>query len=144
MEDNDGSILLIFQAPGINEWSNGRPASSTIANSAGMKLEAAFSYCKKSRANYNITNSVQCFPGKKISNVGQRPRDKAPLIAARRHCSHWLHKDIAAHNYERIIVFGTPARKAVLSLGYTDDKRFVFVKHPSGRLSNAELRKAVG
>lgn len=144
MEDNDGTILLIFQAPGINEWSNGRPVSSTTTNSAGMKLAAAFAFCKKTRASYNITNAVQCFPGKKESTVGKRPRDKAPLIAARRHCGHWLRKDITAHNYERIVVFGSPAREAVIALGYINDTRFVFVKHPNGGLSDVKLRNAVG
>ena len=144
MENNNGSILLIFQAPGINEWANGRPVSSIEANSTGMKLEMAFAHYNKTRANFNITNAVQCFPGKKDAKNGKRPRDKAPVAAARRHCGYWLRKDITAHNYERIVVFGSPARKAVLALGYADDSRFVFVKHPSGGLSNAELRSVVG
>lgn len=144
MENNDGSFLLIFQAPGINEWSNGRPASSTMTNSTGAKLEAAFAHCGKTRADYNITNAVQCFPGKQEPKTGKRPRDKAPLAAARRHCGHWLRENITSHVYQRIVVFGSPARDAVHALGYVNDKRFVFVRHPNGGLSNAKLRNAVG
>jgi uracil-DNA glycosylase family 4 len=143
MEDNNGAILLVFQAPGVDKWSNGRPVSSKAPNSAGGKLEAAFAHCGKARGSYNITNAVQCFPGKQEVKVGKRPRDKAPSVAARRLCANWLRQDINAHKYKKIVVFGSPARDTVLELGYRDDKRFVFVTHPTGGLSNAKLREAV-
>jgi uracil-DNA glycosylase family 4 len=144
MEDNKGSILLIFQAPGINEWTNGRPVSSPESRSAGMRLEAAFAHCGTTRASYNITNAVQCFPGKQENPRGGKcARDKAPLAAARRHCADWLREDLNAHRYKRVVVFGSLARKTVKELDCVEKTRFIFKKHPSGGLSNDDLYEAL-
>lgn len=144
MEDNGASVLLIFQAPGIEEWSKGKPVASVQPSSAGMRLEAAFRIKHQTRLDYNITNTVQCFPGKKPEIGIARPRDKAPTATAQQHCLEWLRKDIEAHAYNRIVVFGAHARKAVLALGLETSPRFYFTRHPTGGISNAELADALG
>lgn len=144
MEDNHASVLLIFQAPGVDEWSNGKPVISTNPSSAGVRLEAAFRIAHRTRQDYNITNTVQCFPGKKPQHGITKPRDNVPPAAVRRHCSEWLRQDIDTHNYKRIVVFGSHAHKAVRTLGYGNDPRFNFVRHPTGGISNEALGKAVG
>lgn len=143
MERNGGTILLVFQAPGINEWKLGRPISSTERGSAGSRLAKAFQLVGKTRTNFDITNTVQCFPGKQEAEVSQRARDKPPLANARRHCSNWLRQDIDSDIYEKIVVFGSVAHKAVRELGYQDKPRFHWVRHPAGGLSNAQLLTAV-
>ena len=131
MEDNNGDTLLIFQSPGIEEWKKGKPLSSHIAQSAGGKLKTAFKLLGKSRENYSITNTVQCFPGKQEPNNGKKPRDKQPVKAAQNLCSNWLLKDIEAHEYKLIVVFGSHAHKAVKNLGFSNDKRFRYALHPT-------------
>ena len=144
MEDNEGSILLVFQAPGESEWELGRPVISTKTSSAGVRLTNAFPKVGKTRLDFNITNTVQCFPGKQEAQTGERPRDKPPTASARAHCSHWLRQDIEGRKYERVVVFGAHAKKAIHALGYKDDPRFRYLKHPTGGLSSACLLAAVG
>jgi len=142
MEENDADVLLIFQAPGVNEWAKGKPVISTKHGSAGVRLNAAFRRVNRTRQNFNITNTVQCFPGKKSAVGVSNPRDLAPKAAAQRHCAEWLRQDIEAHKYTRIVVFGTPAAKAVRKLGFTDSK-FKFIYHPAGGLKNVDLDEAL-
>lgn len=144
MEDNAASVLLIFQAPGENEWASGRPIFSTQPHSAGARLLDAFKRAETTRSDYNITNTAQCFPGKLLPANGKRPRDKKPPAKAIKHCSQWLLRDIQARPYDRVVVFGSPAKAAVKSLGYATDPRFQFIKHPSGGLSKLALDAAVG
>jgi uracil-DNA glycosylase len=143
MEDNRSSTLLVFQAPGVEEWASGRPISSTNPKSAGGKLASAFLRAGKTRADYDITNTVQCFPGKKMALAPSRPRDKTPPASVRKQCALWLRDDIESKQYTRVVVFGYLAKKAVEELGYGNDSRFRFLKHPTGGLSNAELQSAV-
>lgn len=144
MEDNSASVLLIFQAPGVEEWSKGKPVASMKPSSAGMRLTAAFRVKQQTRLDYNITNTVQCFPGKKSETVILRSRDKAPTATARQHCLEWLRKDIELHSYKRIVAFGTHARKAIRDLGLEMDPRIHFTRHPTGGISNEKLAAALG
>lgn len=142
MENNGASILLVFQAPGENEWNKGRPICSEAPGSTGKRLEDAFRQLGKTRQDFNITNCVQCFPGKRPATPGARPRDNPPIAEARAHCSRWLYEDMEVANYKRIVVFGKVAEKA-LQL-YMGNKRYVkFVKHPAGGLSNSKLLAAL-
>jgi uracil-DNA glycosylase family 4 len=144
MEDNGSSVLLLFQAPGEKEWAHGRPVSSNERGSAGYRLEKAFARAGKARADFNITNAVQCFPGKKPVSAGERPRDRPPPALARRHCAAWLLEDVKAHPYRCITVFGDEAAKSIRLLGLAEDPRFRFFKHPAGGLSDAEILDAIG
>lgn len=144
MENNGSSVLLIFQAPGEKEWETGRPISSTKSSSAGLRLHNAFRTAEKTRLHFNITNTVQCFPGKREVCDSEKPRDRPPTALARARCSKWLRNDIESYNYDRIVVFGSHAKKSVISLGYGESERFRFARHPSGGLSNADLLALVG
>ncbi len=144
MEDHRSAVLLLFQAPGEKEWIHGRPVSSNEIGSAGYRFENAFARAKKTRADFNITNAVQCFPGKKEVKASERPRDRCPPALARRHCADWLLKDLKARPYSRISVFGSEARKSIDHLGLATDPRVQFYKHPAGGLSDAEILDAIG
>lgn len=143
MEGYSASVLLIFQAPGEEEWRLGKPISNTKSLSAGGRLARAFKEIGKNRTDYSITNTVQCFPGKREQSRAERSRDKLPPALVRQRCGQWLLEDIRSRPFSRIVVFGSFARKAVKALGYAPDERFIFVKHPAGGLSNAELFRSI-
>lgn len=150
MEDNGAITLLIFQSPGIEEWKTGIPISSKQPGSAGFKLDRAFGMIRKDRMDFDITNAVQCFPGKGTNTTAEKPRDKNPPTQVINHCSQWLKLNIEAKNlnntnrYKLIVVFGAPATKAVYELGYKKDPRFRFVPHPtSAGMSYERLAQAI-
>lgn len=138
MEANSPLALLIFQAPGADEWAARKPICSTNTNSAAARIRNSLVRIDKSRSDFSITNSTQCYPGK-----GNSIRDKAPLTSARKCCVNWLKQDIEAFAFSRIIVFGAKAKSSVTELGYANDPRFQFLRHPSGGLSNAALDDAL-
>lgn len=145
LEDNDSRTLLILQAPGIEEWKSGKPISSDSPQSAGGKLRKAFHLLGKQRTAYNISNVVQCFPGKQAPRGNKEPRDRSPPKSVRSACSKWLREDISKGNYTRVVVFGRHAERAVKELGYEIDSRFVFAPHPTASgVSIAMLKEYVG
>lgn len=138
MEGNSSETLLIFQAPGFDEWEKRKPICSTNPNSAAARIRNALIRIEKPRTDFSITNSTQCYPGK-----GNFHRDKAPLSSARKCCANWLKQDIDAFDFSLVIVFGAKAKKSVTELGYASDPRFIFLRHPSGGLSNINLDNAL-
>ncbi|HEY8159135.1 MAG TPA: uracil-DNA glycosylase family protein [Methylobacter sp.] len=136
-EFNSSSVLLIFQAPGIDEWNTGQPIISQGSRSAAARIRNSLVRLGKSRGDFDITNSVQCYPGKNSTG-----RDKRPSETMRKNCQSWLATDIASH-YQTIVVFGACAKKSVLALGYSNDSRFKFLNHPSGGLTNLDLDNAL-
>lgn len=138
MENNSSDILLIFQAPGESEWMKKAPICSENNNSAAARIRNSLSRLGKLRSNFNITNATQCYPGKLASG-----RDKKPEKAARRKCADWLKADIESSQFRKIIVFGSLAKETITSLGYGNDNRFLFLRHPSGGLRNNDLDSAL-
>lgn len=139
MEDNGSDVLLILQAPGLKEWEEGKPVHSTDPRSAGGRLTKAFEELSRTRGDYDITNTVQCFPGKESAEKTGRSRDKKPDTKAINCCINWLSLDIGAREYKKIVVFGREAEKAVRDLGFGQDSRFKFCKHPTGGLKESDL-----
>ncbi len=141
MERNDGATLLIFQAPGIQEWEQRQPLISDSPRSAAARVRNSLTRVGRERADFSITNTVQCYPGASA----RTGRDQRPRKAAHECCSAWLLQDIEQHNWEKIVVFGAVAKAAVRSL-FGDDGcpgNVVFVKHPSGGLTNEDLDDAL-
>lgn len=138
MENNSSNILLIFQAPGETEWKEKMPICSKNSKSAAARIRNSLTRIGKSRINYNITNATQCLPGKSASG-----RDKKPVKAARKKCASWLKADIDSFEFQKIIVFGSLAKESIHSLGYGTDSRLIFLRHPSGGLSNNDLDLAL-
>ena len=143
MENNRASVLLIFQAPGVDEWKTGLPISSEAAGSTGKRLVEAFGKVGKTRKDFNITNCVQCFPGKRLATSSALSRDNPPAAEARVRCYQWLLEDIRAAQYKRIVVFGTVAKAVLLRHYKGDTEHFKFIKHPAGGLSSDVLLDAL-
>ncbi len=138
VENNSSKTLLVFQAPGYAEWSEGKPICSENVHSAAARIRNALKRLKLNRQDFNITNAVQCLPNKAASG-----RDKSPTANARKCCLKWLKIDIESTAYRKIVVFGRVAEQSVGDLGYSNDKRFSFLRHPSGGLSNEELDRTL-
>lgn len=144
MEDNGADILLIFQSPGINEWNTGKPIASTNKRSAAYRMKQAFKFAGKTRSQFNITNAVQCFPGKSKDDGFSAPRDNRLPASVVKHCVQWLRRDIEAYPYKRIVVFGDPAKRAVMKLlKYEESDRIRFLKHPTGGISICDIAKVI-
>lgn len=139
MEVNATRALLIFQAPGEQEWRRRRPVISENPYSAAARFRNSLDRIGKSRRDFSITNVVQCYPGRGSS------RDKKPRAQAIRSCAQWLRADIEDYRWRRIIVFGSIPKKSIVDiLNYEEgDPRFRFVKHPSGGSKNCDLDAAL-
>lgn len=143
MEDNGSDTLLVFQSPGIEEWKTGKPISSSNPRSAAAKMAKAFELVGSDRGQFDITNAVQCFPGKRGAEVDLSSRDRSPPAEVLVACSKWLKADIHKRSYKRIVVFGRVAEKMVREL-IGLDSRLLCVPHPSARgVSLARLAAAL-
>lgn len=140
LELNGSKILLVFQAPGEEEWKNGEAISSMKkqGGTAGKRIENSWGRRYKERTDYDITNVVQCFPGKS-STV----RDGEPNVMAICACKERLKKAIEMEKYDKIITFGSIAKDVVDGIlnGNFTNITVVNSKHPTGGISNADLDK---
>ena len=134
----NADVLLIFQSPGEEEWKNKTPISSDNPRSAAARIQRSLCRICKKRCDFSITNAVQCYPGK-----GRNGRDKKPHKTAQRQCANWLKDDISLNEWKKVVVFGSVARDIVQDLGFGNDCRFIFLRHPAGGLSNMCLDRAL-
>ncbi len=131
--------LIVLQAPGVDEWNIGFPLQPTIkkGGSAGSRVKQSWERLGKCRQNYDITNAVQCFPGR----VGRR--DFVPKALAQAKCLEWLKEDILSKEYRRIIVFGEVAERqtklAIEELNLGRDIEVRVATHPTGGCRRDEL-----
>ncbi|MCQ8876889.1 uracil-DNA glycosylase family protein [Pseudoalteromonas shioyasakiensis] len=136
-ENNNSDTLLVFQAPGDVEWRVGRAIQPTVkvGGTAGRRIELSWERVGKNRANFDIVNSVQCFPG----NEGTR--DLAPNGVAINSCSYRLKAILNTKEYRKIITFGDVANQMVNSLLEIGNELPVIIqaKHPNGGTSKGEL-----
>ena len=114
IEDNNSDILLVFEAPGIDEWSKNKPIISNQRGSAARKLKVAMLVAGKKREAYDITEAVRCFPG---TSKGERNRKILKEIdAAANFCIGYLELDILSKEYRKIICFGSVAYNSVMKI----------------------------
>ncbi len=145
----NATTLLVFQAPGIDEWLGNTvsgqqlPIDSVNPHSAAARMRNSFVNRTKagkltSRSMYDITESVQCFPGK-YSNG----RDKRPLITACKSCNIHLQNELSAKQYQSIVCFGKLAFQLTVQAisnipGWTGPTP-IYARHPSSGVSNIKL-----
>lgn len=137
VEDNESDILLVVQAPGEAEWEVGRPLQPTTrqGGTAGSRIAQSWERTRKERKSFNITNAVQCFPGK-----GDK-RDQAPAPQAVSACSGWLRDAMRARRYRKVIAFGEVAAQVVGIVVTLEDLlcEVKYVPHPNSGLRNEVL-----
>ena len=140
MERNNNRVLLILQAPGVDEWSCRRPAISQSPYSAAARIRNSIERLRRTRADYSITNAVQCYPGGARTNG----RDKPPRKSACCACAAWLKEDIESHDWYRVVVFGRIAERSVrMIFDNCCPDHVTFLRHPSGGLTNCDLDAAL-
>jgi uracil-DNA glycosylase len=136
-EKNNSKILLVFQAPGDDEWRVGMAILPTVkvGGSAGRRIKMSWVRCKKQRHDFDIINAVQCYPG------SDGDRDFKPDAMAINACSNRLETVLNYNSYKKIVVFGDVAKSIM------DDicnrtciyPNIVQAKHPNGGASKKEL-----
>lgn len=138
LENNNSRILLVFEAPGIEEWRSCAPLQpvNMQGGSAGIRLEASWTRMNKQRDNFDITNTVQCFPGKMSD---KRVNDPVPMAVER--CNVILRNDILNGNYEKVIAFGKFAQNSVSQIRDELGLNFDYIQftHPNGGVRNEEI-----
>ena len=137
LEDNQSDILLVFQAPGSEEWKVGFAIQPTVkpGGTAGSRLLQSWNRKSKSRSDFDIINTVQCFPG----NTGNR--DTAPNVMAICCCSKRLLLVLQSKSYRKIITFGDLAFQVVsnLILSCSHQPQLIQARHPNGGVSQKIL-----
>ena len=143
-EIHNSDTLLVFQAPGKDEWSgnNGTtrraPIISNNPHSAAARMRNSFARKNVRREDFDITEVVLCYPGKYESNN----RDMKPKKTAIDNCIKNLENIISQGNYTTIISFGEVAKCAVKkALISTNNQNIIHkaVNHPCYRLKNEDL-----
>ena len=146
-------ILLVFEAPGIDEWCKGEPICSKRRGSAGYKFNSELNKIGKQKQNYDIVEAVRCFPGK--STVGANQKIQTELEKAAKYCNKFLKQVILSKNYIKIICFGKIAKKSICStirrLGKNGNKHYTsvyaktcvfYLTHPMGSSTlEADIKK---
>lgn len=144
LEDNKSNKLLVFQSPGKDEWAGGTstvskqriPIDSTSCHSAANRMRKSFARKKVNRTDYDITEAVQCYPGRGKS------RDKKPKKTAITCCQQYLENAILTLKYSEIVCFGEIAYSMVGSI-IKNNKiygiNYHLEKHPSSSVSNKDL-----
>ncbi len=145
LESYVGNIkLLVFQAPGEDEWNGNTlnnqrvPIGSTRPHSAGSRMRSSFKRKNVNRTNFDITEAVQCYPGKKSGGT----RDCHPSASSQKHCIQYLEKTIIEGKYKEIVCFGKIAYKMVDEIMTKNQLTGISVrlsKHPASRVSNLKL-----
>ena len=137
VEDNGSDILLVAQAPGVEEWILGKPLQPTVkqGGTAGSRIAQSWERKQKERTSFNITNAVQCFPGK------GNPRDEVPAPEALSACAGWLRDAMRAREYRKVIVFGKVAAQVVGIIVALENLscEVQYADHPSGGTLTAAL-----
>ena len=149
---NNADTLLIFQAPGADEWAGGTntssgnriPIDSKNTRSTAERMRKSMNRKGVNRSDYDITEAVQCFPGRGISG-----RDKKPNAKSQKYCLAHLVNDLSQKKYRKIIAFGQVAHEnalaavnAVNAMGNISQPQPTPAPHPSSGVSDTTLNSS--
>lgn len=70
---NDAKILIVAQAPGVNEWLSKIPLISDDLHSGGDRLNKSLLRTCNTREIFDVVNVVQCIPGKHKNGRDKKP-----------------------------------------------------------------------
>lgn len=138
LETNNSNILLVLQAPGYDEWKVGKAIQPTVkkGGSAGRRVELSWERSNKKRSDFDIINSVQCYPGRKNGK-----RDFTPDFMAIRSCSKRLETILETSKYEKVVVFGEIAKQVITEIckKFQLSLKIIPAKHPNNGASSDDL-----
>lgn len=136
-EKNSSRTLLVFQAPGDDEWRVGMAIQPTVkvGGSTGRRIEMSWERCERERHDFDIINAVQCYPG------SDGDRDFEPEPVAINTCSNRLEIVLNSNSYQKIVVFGDVAKNILNDICNRNriSLNIVPAKHPNGGASKVEL-----
>lgn len=137
-EDNSSNILIVLQAPGIEEWNVGAAIQPTTkqGGTAGARIIQSWQRTNMNRTQFDILNVVQCFPG-----VALDGRDLIPKANAIEVCKRNVENVIMNKNYEKIIAFGNIAQNCINEIIASLIMKPIVesLNHPCGGLSKTKL-----
>lgn len=140
LENNGSKVLLLFQAPGKDEWDgktyNSRriPVASKNKSSAGMRIKNSLERIGKVRQDFDYAETVMCYPEKNSSGRDKKPSEKAIHI-----CIKYLNNEIEKNGYTTIICFGKVAENAIKSLSFSTNIDIRFYNHPCYHMTKNKL-----
>ena len=135
-EVNESEVLVVALAPGVDEWRHGRPLMPCIrrGGTAGSRVLQSWKRARKDRSDFDISEAVQCYPGR-----GDSGRDKRPAKGAVANCLGRLRATLVRGNYRKVIALGELAfeslQQANAGLGLAVEKG----PHPTSGASRDEL-----
>lgn len=145
-ENNGSDYLLVFQAPGFNEWTGGAltisgnriPIDSKSTHSCAARMRNSFIRKNVLRYNYDIAEAVCCYPGVLTSG-----RDKKPKVKSVNQCTINMANLLSKKKYTKITCFGDVAYKVVMNAitmipGWAGPTPS-YAPHPSSGVSNLVL-----
>lgn len=140
-ERNGSKYLLVFQAPGNDEWHGGKstisgnriPIDSVNSHSCAARMRNSFVRKGVLRNNYDIAEAVCCYPGK-----NQNGRDKKPSAKSIASCINNMERLLRKGQYTRIVCFGNIAYKVVSQAlsAIHGNAICTWASHPSSGVSN--------
>ncbi|RUV45345.1 hypothetical protein EOD29_00335 [Mesorhizobium sp. M1A.T.Ca.IN.004.03.1.1] len=152
-EPTKAPIMLVGQAPGIEEYNRGRPFSGQ----AGTAIKDLFADCGLPLKNFDAavyqTSAVKCFPGRKMDRG--RPADRKPDEKMLSNCRPFLADQIRTLDPRLIVCLGSVAvaeldklrglrkRSMTAALGRAEEwesRIVIMITHTSG--SNRLLNEA--
>lgn len=132
-KNTSNRILLVFEAPGIDEWRKEEPISSKREGSAAVKFNNELK--NKNKEDYDIAEAVRCFPGTSTKTDNQK--DSKELKKAAECCQKYLERALKAKSYTKIVCFGEVAKDSVSSVVKT------FIKQNSQHYTIGYFKKSV-
>lgn len=132
---NTNSTLLVFEAPGIDEWKNEEPVSSQRKGGAAVKFNNELKNKNKNKEDYDIAEAVRCFPGTSTKTDNQK--DSKELKKAAKYCQKYLELVLEAKNYVKIVCFGKVAKDSISSVVET------FIKQKNQYYTKEYFEKSV-
>jgi uracil-DNA glycosylase len=137
LEEHGSTTLLVFQAPGIEEWAAGAAIQPTIKSggTAGRRIFLSWERARKTRHNFDIVNAVQCYPGT------DGARDAKPNVLAVCSCAGRLEHVLTRKTYTKVIAFGVVAGEVLEQLRVQVNGGWELQKseHPTGGATNEQL-----
>lgn len=146
-ERNGSKYLLVFQAPGNDEWSgttisgNRIPIDSANSHSCAARMRNSFARKKVSRKDYDIAEAVCCYPGKNKHGKNKKLRDKKPSVKSIVSCTKNMERLLREGQYTRIVCFGNVAYQMVSQAlnAIHGNAICTWASHPSSGVSNNTL-----
>ena len=135
-EVNDSHTLIVALAPGAEEWRHCTPLMPSIlrGGTAGRRVQLSWDRKKKKRSHFDITEAVQCYPGR-----GDGERDNEPVQKAVDACSARLRATLQKGNYRKAVALGGAAFNSLQEANTDPKLDIVEGKHPTGGASSKDL-----